>query len=88
MHERKEATEEVRPDEGPEGAGEEGEGRRGPRGGTTTVSAKGFVKKNFWLAPEAAEEMRRVAFETRRSEAEIMREALDRFLGEGLEEAG
>jgi hypothetical protein len=79
MHERTGAVEEVRPDE---------EGRRGPRGGTTTVSASGFVKKNFWLAREAAEELRRMAFESRRSEAEILREALDRFLAEGHEEAG
>jgi hypothetical protein len=87
MHERNGATEEVRSGGGPEGIGEDGERRRGPRGGTTTISSSGFVKKNFWVSFEAAEEMRRVAFETRRSEADIMREALDRFLAEGREEA-
>jgi hypothetical protein len=89
MHERKGATEEVRPDEaGRDETGTAEEGRRGPRGGTTTVSASGFVKKNFWVSPGAAEQMRRVAFETRRSEADILRAALDRFLAEGQEEAG
>jgi hypothetical protein len=81
MHERKKATEEVRRDAAA------GDARRGPRGGTTTISGSGFVKKNFWLPLGTAEELRRQAFETRRSEAEIMREALERHFAEGGGEA-
>lgn len=54
----------------------------GPRGGTTTVTASGLVKKNFWLPDELAENLREMAFRERTSEAEIMRNALRQFLEE------
>jgi hypothetical protein len=56
--------------------------RRGPRGGTTTITDSGMVKKNFWLPGDLAEAVRTMAFEQRRSEAEIFREALERLLAE------
>ena len=55
---------------------------RGPRGGTTTITDSGMVKKNFWLPGDLAEAVRTMAFEQRRSEAEIFREALERLLAE------
>jgi len=55
---------------------------RGPRGGTTTRTTSGLVKKNFWLPPEMAEALRDKAYYERRSEADIIREALERILGE------
>jgi len=61
---------------------------RGPRGGTTTISDSGMVKKNFWLPRPLAEALRRAAFETRRSEAEMIREALERFLADRREGVG
>lgn len=48
----------------------------GPRGGTTTVTRSGMVKKNLWIPREEAEALRQKAFEERRSEAEIIREGL------------
>jgi hypothetical protein len=53
----------------------------GPRGGTTTVSRTGLVKKNLWVPREVAEALRRKAYEERRSEAAIIREGLRRVLG-------
>ena len=52
----------------------------GPRGGTTTVTKSGMVKKNLWIPTEDAEVLRRTAFERRVSEAEIIREGLRRAL--------
>lgn len=49
---------------------------RGPRGGTTTVTASGMVKKNLWITREEAEALRLKAFQERRSEADIFREGL------------
>ncbi len=48
----------------------------GPRGGTTTVSKTGMVRKTLWLHPDEAEALRYAAFEQRRSEADIVRELL------------
>lgn len=62
------------------------EGRRearGPRGGTTTVTNSGMVKKNLWVPARLAEELRRRAYQERRAEAEIVREALRRHFGNG-----
>jgi predicted DNA-binding protein len=42
-----------------------------------------MVKKNLWLPGEMAEELRRMAYEERRTEAEIVREALRRYVGRG-----
>ncbi|HEX2253411.1 MAG TPA: hypothetical protein VHQ65_09105 [Thermoanaerobaculia bacterium] len=53
----------------------------GPRGGTTTVTKSGMVKKNLWIPRDEAEELRRRAFEERRSEADIIREGLRQVLG-------
>lgn len=57
----------------------------GPRGGTTTVSESGMVKKNLWVPAALAEELRRRAFKERRPEAEIVREALRGHLRKGGE---
>lgn len=50
--------------------------RVGPRGGTTTLTKSGMVRKNFWLPVDEAEELRLRAFQERRSEADIIRAAL------------
>ena len=55
------------------------EPREGPRGGKTTRSKSGMVRKSFWIDPDVEEALRRMAFEDRRSESEIVREALRRF---------
>jgi len=54
----------------------------GPRGGTTTVTRSGMVKKNLWVPEEQAEALRTKAFDERRSEADIIREGLALVLGE------
>lgn len=48
----------------------------GPRGGTTTVTRSGMVKKNLWIPREMAEGLREKAFGEHRSEAAIIREGL------------
>lgn len=48
----------------------------GPRGGTTTVTKSGMVKKNLWIPQDEAEALREKAFVERRSEADIIREGL------------
>jgi hypothetical protein len=53
---------------------------KGPRGGRTTISRKGWVKKNLWITPELAEALREKAFRHRIPEAEIIRQALQTFL--------
>jgi hypothetical protein len=57
------------------------EKRLGPRGGETTVSKTGMIRKNVWLHPDEAEALRSRAYEERRTEAEILREGLRRILG-------
>ena len=52
----------------------------GPRGGETTVSKTGMVKKTLWLHPDEAEALRVKAFKERRTESEILREGLRRIL--------
>ena len=54
---------------------------QGPRGGSTTVSASGMVRKTLWLHGDEAEALRERAYRERRPGAEIMREALRRLLG-------
>ena len=51
------------------------QGEQGPLGGQTT-RRRGQVKKTFWINEEEAEELRKAAFNDRRSEASIVREAL------------
>jgi hypothetical protein len=53
---------------------------RGPRGGETTVTKSGMVRKTIWLHGEEAEVLRNQAFKDRRTESEIIREALRAFL--------
>lgn len=51
--------------------------RRGPRGGKTTVSRDGaMVRKTFYLDWDVEEALRDEAHETRRTEAEILRQIL------------
>jgi hypothetical protein len=50
--------------------------RVGPRGGTTTMTKSGMVRKNYWLPVDEAEDLRLKAFQERRSEADIIRAAL------------
>lgn len=52
----------------------------GPRGGTTTIS-RGHIRKNLWISHEENEELRRQAFEQRRSETHIIRAGLRAELG-------
>lgn len=52
----------------------------GPRGGTTTINKSGMVRKTMWFNPDEAEALRRRAFAERRPEADLVREALRRFL--------
>ena len=52
-----------------------GESLRGRRGGKTTVTPA-MVRKTFWVDRDVEERLRREAFETGRSEAEMVREAL------------
>jgi hypothetical protein len=53
----------------------------GPRGGETTVSKSGMVRKTLWLHGDEAEALRERAFRERRAESEIVREALRKLLG-------
>lgn len=62
---------------------EDGGRARGPRGGRTTVTTSGMVKKNLWVPAALADDLRQRAFEERRAEAEIMRDALRRYLRNG-----
>lgn len=55
--------------------------RTGPRGGTTTVTNSGMIRKNLWISDEENEALRRRAFDERRSETQIIRAGLRRILG-------
>jgi hypothetical protein len=50
---------------------------RGPRGGKTTVSASGLVKKNLWVPWETAELLRDAAYVLKTTEAEIVRQGIE-----------
>ena len=50
--------------------------RTGPRGGKTTVSKGGLIRKTFWIHEDENEALRRAAFEERTTETEIVRELL------------
>jgi hypothetical protein len=54
----------------------------GPRGGKTTVTSTGMVRKALFLYEEEAEALRVLAFEERRPESELMREAIHGYLVE------
>lgn len=62
---------------------DESERPQGPRGGRTTVTATGMVKENLWLPVKLAERLREKAYRARKPEAEIVREALGRYLRDG-----
>jgi hypothetical protein len=57
---------------------------KGPRGGTTTVTKSGMVKKNLWIPLDEAEALRDKAYNERRSEADIIREGLRAVLASGV----
>lgn len=61
---------------------------RGPKGGRTTRTRSGMVRKSLLIGEEEARALRREAYLTERSEAEIVREALRRFLGLPLDPEG
>lgn len=54
--------------------------RRGPRGGTTTIS-EDRIRKNLWISHEENEVLRQRAFDSRRSETDLIRDGLRRELG-------
>lgn len=60
----------------------EPERRVGPRGGTTTITARGDVRTNLWLPDDQHERLRRWAFKLRRTKADLIREALERLLSD------
>lgn len=53
--------------------------RRGPKGGKTTTTTGGLVHKKVLIRQDQAEALRRASFDERRSESEIVREALDDY---------
>lgn len=53
----------------------------GPRGGVTTVTSAGMIRKNLWISHEENELLRRVAFDQRRTETDVIREGLRQVLG-------
>lgn len=53
----------------------------GPRGGVTTVTKSGMVRKTIWLHADESEALREMAYRDRRAESEIVREGLRRVLG-------
>ncbi len=52
----------------------------GPKGGVTTVSPSGMIRKSILLKPDEDEALRKMSFDQRRSEAAIIREALRSLL--------
>ncbi len=54
---------------------------QGPRGGLTTVTKSGMVRKTLWLHEDESEALRERAYKERRSESDIMRAALREYLG-------
>jgi Ribbon-helix-helix protein, copG family len=55
--------------------------RTGPRGGRTTVTAGGLLKKTIYLDAEEWKALRRKRFEEDRPVSEIVRELIRRGLG-------
>jgi hypothetical protein len=53
--------------------------RAGPKGGKTTRTPGGLVRKSVLLTEEISEELRERAHLERRSESEIVREALEDY---------
>jgi hypothetical protein len=55
--------------------------KMGPRGGKTTVTARGLVRTVVYLHPDERKALKLAAVEREVAASEIMREALRRFLG-------
>lgn len=56
--------------------------RKGPRGGTTTTTSSGaLIRKTIYLHPDEEAALRKDAYESRRSESEILRELIRRRYG-------
>jgi len=53
--------------------------RAGPKGGKTTRTPGGLVRKSVLLTEEISEELRERAHSERRSESDIVREALEDY---------
>jgi len=53
----------------------------GPRGGQSTISRTGLIRKAVYLHPDEAEALRKRAFEERRPASEIIRQLLREYLG-------
>ncbi|MEM7049781.1 MAG: hypothetical protein AAF604_08980 [Acidobacteriota bacterium] len=70
----------MRVSEKPLTSGSSKERRTGPRGGTTTVTKSGMIRKNLWISDEENEALRRKAFEERLSETEIIRAGIRMIL--------
>ena len=51
----------------------------GPRGGTTTITAGGHIRKTLYLGPEEAERLRQDAFSQRRRESDVLREIVREY---------
>lgn len=54
----------------------------GPLGGTTTVTPAGDVRKSLWVPFELSERLRLWAFKLHRTQAELVREGVERLLSE------
>ncbi len=53
----------------------------GPRGGKTTVSKRGLIRKTLWIHRDENEALRKAAFEERKTETEIVRQLLRQHFG-------
>ena len=53
----------------------------GPRGGKTTRTESGSVRKTYWLEEDVAEALRDRAYQERRTETSILHDALRQHLG-------
>lgn len=51
----------------------------GPRGGTTTITVGGHIRKTLYLGPEEAERLRQDAFSQRRRESDVLREIVREY---------
>ena len=52
----------------------------GPRGGRTTVTKSGLVRKTFALHHDEVRSLRKAAYEEERTETDIVRTALRQYL--------
>lgn len=55
--------------------------RRGPRGGETTITTGGLVRKSLFITLDEEYALRKLAFEENVSESSLVRRALRTFLG-------